>query len=195
MITNTFVHSFHSLIDPPNKKELLDAVENAKLHDNQSFSWGDECILQQERLDFTGTDILGPSLNIFFNDINASLDGQLNVNIAEIWKNTYTKGSFQEIHDHNPHQLSGVIFLDDYKPGHGRFYFHNRHDSDFSREWREICLGRSRFHVDGKRGEVLLFPSYMMHGVSPQTIESPRRTISFNILFNIQPSTVSRNTK
>ena len=35
--------------------------------------------------------------------------------------------------------------------------------------------------VDSKRGDILFFPSHMLHGVSPHKSDIPRMTVSGNI--------------
>jgi len=112
MIHNTFVHSFHSLIDPPNKEELLYALENAPLTKDQYFEWTLNCSVTTERLDLD-LDVFFPSLDLFFKDLEANAN--LNISLHEVWRNTYSKGYFQELHDHLPLHLSGVVFLTDWK--------------------------------------------------------------------------------
>ena len=34
-----------------------------------------------------------------------------------------------------------------------------------------------------KAGDIILFPSYLLHGVSPHKLRKPRTTISFNLQF------------
>ena len=46
----TLTHNYYSIIDPPNVEELLDAVENANLMDEQEFTWTDGCLIEVERL-------------------------------------------------------------------------------------------------------------------------------------------------
>ena len=112
MIYNTFPHYFHSEINPSNKEEMLDAIENADLMDDQDCSWSDGCLVKFERLDFQNNfvEVFKPSLDEFFDDIQLNTSG-LNLFLHEIWRNTYTKGFFQETHDHLPLHLSGVVFL------------------------------------------------------------------------------------
>ena len=38
--------------------------------------------------------------------------------------------------------------------------------------------------IEGKRGDILFFPSHMLHGVSPHKSDNPRITISGNISIN-----------
>ena len=181
MIHNTFTHSFHSLIDPPNKDELLYALENAPLTKDQDFEWTLNCSVTTERLDLD-LDVFFPSLDLFFKDLEANAN--LNISFNEVWSNTYSKGYFQELHDHLPMHLSGVFFLTDWKEGDAKFYFHHRHQSEISKEWIDLFLGRNNYFVEGKRGQVLLFPSWMMHGVAIHKSDNIRKTVAFNLLFN-----------
>ena len=34
-----------------------------------------------------------------------------------------------------------------------------------------------------KAGDIIFFPSYMLHGVTPHRMEEPRTTIAFNLRF------------
>ena len=71
MIFNTFIHYFHSLIDPPNVDELLDAAENAELHEQQFFAWKNDCEIEVERLAFEsmGHEVIGPTIDTFFSQL------------------------------------------------------------------------------------------------------------------------------
>ena len=72
----------------------------------------------------------------------------------------------------------------------GRFYFVNRHSSELGRKWISILGQEGEIHyVDYKKGDMVLFPSYMVHGVSRFKISKwddiikrkRRRTVAFNI--------------
>ena len=185
MIHNTFPHYFHSEIYPSNKEEMLDAIENADLMPDQDCSWNDGCLVKFERLDFGNnfTEVFQPVLDQFFNEMGLNVDG-LNLFLHEIWRNTYTKGFFQEIHDHFPHSLSGVVFLTAEQEGDGKFYFYHRHGSEVSKEWIELGFIGERKFVKAERGKVILFPSHMLHGVSLHKSDNIRKTVSFNINFD-----------
>ena len=185
MIDFTFPHYFHSETTPSNKEEMLDAIENADLMPDQDCSWNDGCLVKFERLDFGNnfTEVFQPVLDQFFNEMGLNVDG-LNLFLHEIWRNTYTKGFFQEIHDHFPHSLSGVVFLTDEQEGDGKFYFYHRHGSEVSKEWIELGFIGERKFVKAERGKVILFPSHMLHGVSLHKSDNIRKTVSFNINFD-----------
>ena len=192
MIDFTFPHYFHSETTPSNKEEMLDAIENADLMPDQDCSWNDGCLVKFERLDFKNNfvEVFKPSLDQFFHDIQFGLGcPQLNISglsliCQDIWRNTYTKGFFQETHDHLPCSLSGVVFLTDEQEGDGQFYFHHRHGSEVSNEWRSIRFGEERKSIKAERGKVILFPSHMLHGVSIHKSDNIRKTVSFNLIFN-----------
>ena len=104
-------------------------------------------VASAERLDLD-LDVFFPSLDLFFKDLEANAN--LNISLHEVWRNSYSKGYFQELHDHLPLHLSGVVFLTDWKEGDAKFYFHHRHQSEISKEWRDLCLGRNNYFVEGK---------------------------------------------
>ena len=85
--------------------------------------------------------------------------------------------------------LSGVVFLNDYVEGASEFYFYDKHYSEVTTSWRRL-LQKVKAPNSNKlkicnptAGDVLLFPSYIPHGVTMHEINQPRTTISFNIAF------------
>ena len=184
MIT-TIPHHFYSIIDPPNKKDLLFLLESANLNTNNTPDWVNHCNIKFERVEINQNlwETLYPSLDIFFKEVNLNTQN-LKLSINDIWKNTYKKGFFQETHDHLPLHLSGVIFLTDEQKDDGKFFFFNQHASEISKEWRDIGLSAQKHYIKAEKGKILLFPSYMLHGVSMHKTNNPRKTVAFNIEFN-----------
>ena len=184
MIT-TIPHHFYSIIDPPNKKDLLFLLESANLNTNNTPDWVNHCNIKFERVEINQNlwETLYPSLDIFFKEVNLNIQN-LKLGINDIWKNTYKKGFFQETHDHLPLHLSGVIFLTDEQKDDGKFFFFNQHASEISKEWRDIGLSAQKHYIKAEKGKILLFPSYMLHGVSMHKTNNPRKTVAFNIEFN-----------
>jgi hypothetical protein len=183
MIYNIFPNYFYTIITPPNKEELLDFFKNISHSEDQNFFWGNDCkLLQKTRLDDTESivNFLSPSLEIFFNDLRTEL--YYHINILEVWKNTYLKGSFQEIHDHviGDCNLSLVLFLTENDENSSKFYFYNRNSSEISSIWKQTFNYENHF-IDYKKGDILFFPSHMMHGVTYHNSEEKRETISINM--------------
>ena len=182
---DTVTHNYYSVIDPPNKEEILNSVENSKLTEEQDFPWTDGCSIQVERLDLVEkfAPLFKPSLDIFFNELNLDLT-KLSLYCHEIWRNTYRRNYFQEIHDHIPSHLSGVLFLNDEQEGDGKFFFYNEGYKEVSREWRDLDFYGDRKFIKAERGKLLLFPSYMLHGVSAHKSDNIRKSVSFNLVFS-----------
>lgn len=188
MIELPFLHNFFYTDTPSNKDELLHEIENSELDKNQDFSWNTFCSLKLERLDLDKKiELFQPSLSKFFKELD--IEGQnVKLRLCGMWKNTYSKHAFQEIHDHSPHHFSGVLFLTDEQPGDSRFYFVNKHGSEIPQGWRKLrknqnILHAGRYWVKAERGRIIFFPSYLMHGVTEHQSDKPRQTVSFNFDF------------
>ena len=184
---DVITQNYFSLIDPPNKEDLLSNIENLNLTENQEFSWVDGCSIEVERLDLREDFIplFKPSLSIFFNELELDCrTANLSIYCHEIWRNTYKKGCFQEVHDHTPFHLSGCLFLTDEQEDDGKFFFYNQGYTEVYREWRDLGFSGDRKTIRAERGKLLLFPSYMLHGVSVHKSNNIRKTVSFNLIFN-----------
>ena len=74
MLHTPWPQSFYSRILAPNRKELVSFIkdENAILHPDQEFIWGNDCLMEKkERLgDYDKIlELLSPSLRLFWNEI------------------------------------------------------------------------------------------------------------------------------
>ena len=182
-----FSNSFYLLFSLPNKKEVFESVTNSQYVNKELTSrikWNENCRVEVEELypNKVGH-VLVPSIELFLEHIGA----KKSVKLLDIWKNTYNKDGFQEIHDHvdNEVQLSGCIFLEDQTKDTSRFYFYNRHNTELVM-WKEIMNDQTLNHSwspNIKAGDIIFFPSYMLHGVTPHKLRKPRTTISFNLKF------------
>jgi len=188
-----FPSQFYSLISPPNKEDILSALKSAKVdkEKTKSLLWNKHLFnVKVESLypdDFVK--FLMPSLQLYFKELGVDV---VSVSLIEIWKNTYTKGGCQEVHDHlGPSgivDISGCIFLDDYHPEYAKFFFHNRHSCEISPAWKKLFdKNKTSFnnHIPTyKKGDIMFFPANMLHGVYPHKSEKTRQTVSFNIGMN-----------
>jgi len=193
VIQSIFVNNFYSLFTAPNKEEIFKGLKDAKVDTiaSERICWNKKCNVNVEVLEGNEIgDLFVPSLKVFFEEIGTKVG---KMEFCEIWRNTYHKGGHQEIHDHcngsGEVDLSGCFFLEDVDKDGGRFYFYNRHASEVNLVWRKILS--SFYSVDNmltydimpKAGDVLLFPSYLLHGVTPHTLRKPRTTVTFNMKF------------
>jgi|SRR6056300_546909 uncharacterized protein (TIGR02466 family) len=112
------------------------------------------------------------------------VDPRILVNTRHIWMNKYDKNDGQEIHNHvdgtthfscayvvdQPEESCEFIFIDDedYVSAHGLgqiFYFDSQ---------------KKNYFVDLKEGDIVIFPAWLNHAVSPNKSDKQRRTISAN---------------
>tara|TARA_R100000008_G_C3547119_1_gene148196 strand:+ start:274 stop:846 length:573 start_codon:yes stop_codon:yes gene_type:complete len=189
MIQSIFPTYFYSHFSLPNKKEVFKYLEDARVdkESTSNISWNKNCQVEVEQLYVNEFGpFLIPAAKIFLEEIGF----KLNIELKSIWKNTYGKGSYQEIHDHLSEEMceiSGCIFLEDWEEGASKFFFYNRHSSEVSEKWKKIMRENDTsvytYFLNPKGGDIIFFPSYMLHGVTSHQSESLRTTVSFNIKF------------
>ena len=187
MIHTIFPHYFYSLISPPNKKELIRSLNNVSASSLNTPEWANECKIKVESLDPQSVGpILQDTLFTYFNELGINFGPQ--VKLLSVWKNTYNKGYYQEIHNHHTTEgchLSGVVFFNDWVEGASKFYFYNKFFAELPTSWLKIVdqnkLTSQSFTINPKAGDIILFPSYMLHGVTMHKINQKRTTVAFNI--------------
>jgi|DEB0MinimDraft_4_1074332.scaffolds.fasta_scaffold02856_3 hypothetical protein len=108
---------------------------------------------------------------------------------GDYWVNQYTKGDQQDVHYHmNPEfgdpPLFSFTYFAKYDPEKdAKFYFYNPSPApdlykDFINSRPEF---KTRKELDIREGEIIIFPSYMLHGVDEQLRDESRITLSGNI--------------
>ncbi len=180
MIEIPFYNDFYSIISPENKEEIIEHCLNASELPNQTFIWGEHCVSEKVYLKLTGfSELLKPYI---IESLSEIVNIPYGYNVYEVWKNTYHRYYHQESHSHDGSELSFVIFMDDYKENDARFYFINERSRVSPGIWADLSSDmQESMWVDSKRGDILFFPSHMLHGVSPHKSDIPRMTVSGNI--------------
>ena len=181
MIEIPFYNDFYSLILPDNHEEIIEHCLNATELPEESFQWGEVCLSEKVYLKHTGfTELLKPFIIEILSKV---VEVPYSFSIEEVWKNTYYRNYHQEQHDHRGYELSFVIFMEDYKENDAKFYFVNERNRLTPSTWMDLAWSKmpDDIHISTKRGEILFFPSHMLHGVSPHLSDEPRITISGNI--------------
>ena len=181
MIEIPFCNDFYSIVSPENKDEILKHCLDPSLElPKQKFEWGEACISEKVSLKLTGfTELLQPYIIQVLSEV-------VNVNyqftLDEVWKNTYHRYYHQESHSHPNSELSFVIFMNDYSENDAKFYFLNERNRVTSTTWLSLSEGmEDSIYIEPKKGDILFFPSHMIHGVTPHQSDIPRITISGNI--------------
>jgi hypothetical protein len=121
-------------------------------------------------------------------DYGALLFGeQLRWHLKEMWVNVLDKGGRQAMHNHANSFVSGVVYLTRTHPGSQTVFMRSPGGTEFLFRNDHKGTTPGEFSADKwispapDPGDMILFPSYLMHAVPPN--EGERRiTLSFNSL-------------
>lgn len=137
---------------------------------------------------YDGSPYLDMVMQKYYNCIKFIFDQDFSFIIKEIWYNVYTDGEYQETHDHlatpfNQCHFSCIHFLSFDKTQHNPPEFRDPLSQlrSLSIEFESNNYGQI-YVPQVEEGDLLMFPSYLMHRVLPcKKTDYPRVTISFNI--------------
>ena len=183
MIEVPFYNDFYSFVTPKNKNEIIEHCMNPELElPKQEFDWGEQCLSEKVYLKLTGfTELLKPYIIEVLSEV-IDEDIPYGFSVDEVWKNTYHRYYHQETHDHRGYEISFVIFLNDSQENDAKFYFVNERNRLTSELWEDVSsMMPDSIPIEGKKGDIVFFPSHMLHGVSPHKSDTPRVTVSGNI--------------
>ena len=124
------------------------------------------------------------AIHPFFMQLPFKKEGTLQFNSP--WMNVYSKGCYQEAHHHvaSGNQLSYCYFYR-LPEGSGRFGFFNDSYRHYCNNWFSETLAIEGLVEWGfpnvAEGDLLIFPSFMIHQVTAQTTDEKRVTIAGNV--------------
>ena len=125
----------------------------------------------------SGNDFSTPLVDEY---IKGRLEGEGGLNLPHKvtgrWANINQKGDSNRPHNHGVMGLSGVLFVTE-APG---LVLYNPAKECLL----ELNLPSSHI-INGKPGEIVVFPSTILHWVEPSKSDDPRITVAFNIRVNI----------
>jgi uncharacterized protein (TIGR02466 family) len=107
--------------------------------------------------------------------------------IKEMWVNVLETGGRQAMHNHANSFASGVVYLTPTHPGSQTVFMKSPGGTDFVFKNDHAAMTPGPFNADKwispapAPGDLVLFPSYLMHAVPPNAGER-RITLSFNAI-------------
>jgi len=107
--------------------------------------------------------------------------------VKEMWVNVLDTGGHQAMHNHANSFISGVVYLTPTHPGSQTVFMKSPGGTDFLFKNDHQRVTSSQFNADKwispapEPGDMVLFPSYLMHAVPPNQGER-RITLSFNAI-------------
>ena len=163
----------------PNADELTSYVLN-KSEEYIEFSWAAGC--QLKTISCSAQEIgklIEPSVDLF----SERLGKPFRFNLSNPWINCYERGSYQDIHDHIESDFSSVFFPQEQEDDFGKFYFYDRYGNSLSPKWKKLFGLYDRWTPNISPGDIIFFPSNVLHGVSIHKSEKTRKSFSCNYSF------------
>jgi len=99
--------------------------------------------------------------------------------MTELWVNYQDKYQFQEYHDHKERVLSGIFYLEvpENAPG---LIIQNPQKANFDDLFFFQEEVRDVNEINVETGDLIMFPSWLDHGVNANMTDKPRINIAFN---------------
>ena len=155
--------------------KFIDGYDETSI-DNSQFTWGKMCSSNKISLKWEDTmDLISPNLEYFANDIKS----YFNYILYNPWINLYKRGDHQELHSHYPSHMSCVFFANSGE-GFSKFYCKDRNSTNVHPRLAKVIGYNQEIVVQYNQGDILFFPSHILHGVSPHNSDIVRKTLSFN---------------
>ena len=178
-MNHIFKANFYTKYQAPNADELINKI-NSYTEDsinNAEFSWGNKSSSDKIPLKWQDyLELLAPSVQLFANEFEVGF----NYTLYDPWVNLYKRGDHQEVHNHPTHLAS--VFIANDGEGFSQFYFLDSYNYTLtSTPLGELLKYNSQHTSKLKAGDIMFFPGYMLHGVTPHKSDVIRKTLSFNL--------------
>ena len=176
MMISMFPNYFFFQFQAPNAEELIEVLEKKEHVVDKNENWGMHHNSSKTYLEHDHYyPYLSPSLQILTDQLQLK---KVDYQMTDLWLNEYQRGDNQELHDHCYDVLVCVFFLNTGED-FSKFFFYDAHSSSLTKAWKSI-LPNNTFMPDIKAGDIMFFPSHMLHGVSPHKSDVIRKTLSVN---------------
>ena len=173
---NIFQNSFYSIFRASNADEIISNIENDNLLETKP-DWTEFCRVKTYSLDSEKYgSLLTPSFRTFAEQLNKTFL----IDMQEPWLNCYNRGGFQELHDHNTCDFSCVFFMNDGE-GFSELQFFDRNYINVSSRTRDLLNITSSHTPQYNAGDIIIFPSHIMHCVSIHNSDIIRKTLAVNL--------------
>lgn len=100
------------------------------------------------------------------------------VSLTESWMTNTATGQYAHVHDHKGTSISGVVYVQSHPEAGDLFFPHPHHNlahTDF------LTHDPTHLSIAPTTGTVILFPSWLQHGVRTNTTPHVRISLSFNL--------------
>lgn len=108
-----------------------------------------------------------------------------------LWANVNRRGDFNAMHTHPDAILSGCIYLKVDSPEQGAIQFLDAREGSPTSHWRCYTRLNDSTELTGqavtitpREGDILFFPGWLRHWVTPNLTDQERVSVAFNIRMN-----------
>jgi uncharacterized protein (TIGR02466 family) len=122
------------------------------------------------------------------NEIAPAFSAKQRFDDGILWANVNRRGDFNAVHTHPDAVLSGVVYLKAERREQGVIQFFDAREGSPTAQWRCYMdlkdgtpLTDFVHEVEPREGCILFFPGWLKHWVTPNTTDSERVSVSFNI--------------
>lgn len=172
----------NSGVDVSGVSDYLKTLEYRRVGSDNGFCTTDQQILNHEQLLGLRNQILA-HISEYVTELRISPNYEFYINCS--WGMYHDKGDWAHSHDHSNSLISGVVYVD-VDENSGAICFH--------RDWQTIfpnainpqftednALNSNQARFLPENGQVVLFPSHVMHSVEANMSDITRRCIAFNV--------------
>lgn len=170
-------------------KKILSDLENdykdPKLIENKAGNkmTFDKLLLTKRYKNSQLTRVITKYLNQYKQEILGVEDNDLE--ITESWVNFCQPGAGHHMHNHFNSVLSGTFYLDlEEEQGGEVVIVDNRVKGSIQHRGIPNYHNVTEIFVSPKKFDLLIFPSYMYHWVTPNLSEKTRKSLAFNSFYN-----------
>tara|TARA_R100000656_G_scaffold114111_1_gene86448 strand:+ start:2931 stop:3518 length:588 start_codon:yes stop_codon:yes gene_type:complete len=174
----SFFPEYVGYIFNPFHKEIEDSLSQhcLKLYNKKKQNWisGGSFKLKETYniLKDSKFDKLNNWIDESVKDFSSQLSFFIPLKCMEGWFNIYNKNDFQMYHDHRPMIVSCVYFLQCKKEGAPLFFMNDRE--------LQLYTPQGGIQHSPVPGKLVIFSSYIGHGVGKHEDDSPRVTLAHN---------------
>ena len=186
MIVNIFptpVYEEHLELDNTALIQSLNSVPQVRYNIDNSSTTTARSILEFEEFSELKKQIVSHSKKFIFDELGFC---PLELYVTSSWYNIHHKDDFSQPHQHPNSFYSGVYYLEIPEGDSGTFYFMKFYNTVCSESFAPDIMFPSpttsqkvNFHTPP--GTLLIFPSHVWHGVTPNNTNGRRVTIAFNL--------------
>lgn len=128
---------------------------------------------------------------VLANEVAANFSLKARFDDGLLWANVNRRGDFNAMHTHPDAVLSGSVYLKVDSAAQGVIQFIDAREGSPTAHWRcytklkdKTALTEQVFTVTPVEGDILFFPGWLRHWVTPNLTAEERISVAFNVRMN-----------